>query len=629
MRALPFAAMVLLAANLFGQTSSSNTRKAGTVHSSAQSQGTKGAQSSAAQSTKAARPAEVKGEANTGPAATDAERQAVIFTSYDLDVRLTPQSEGLAVRALLKVRNSGEQPLAHVPLQLTSTLTWQSVRIAGGPEAVFGRQTVQSDADHMGSLHEAVVVLPQPLAPGKEIGLDVVYSGRVPLTSHRLEAIGTPVDMALHSDWDRISADFVGLRGFGNVFWYPVASVPVFLGDGAKMFTEIGHQKLRQAAAKISMRVTQDFFGVAPNVAILDGQNVALTLPAKGEAPDPTVPQVVSFSLPPTTLGFNTPSIFVASRYQHDGEGVRLYTRAANEANAQSYLTAVTLVQPLIKEWLGSKAKTTLSILDLPEADDAPYETGAALLLPLHDTDAQQLTGPLSHALAHAYFESPREWLNEGVAHFMANLWIERQRGRAAAIQAMDASRGALAIAEPGSPGGVGGEVLNEASDAIYYRTKAAYVLWMLRDMVGETTLSAALRGYKPEDDLMPEYFERLLEQTTGKHDLQWFFDDWVYRDQGLADLSIVGVYPSRSSVAGSWLVAVEVANDGYVQAFVPITVRSQGTQVTNRILIPARAHATHRIVIEGAPVEVVVNDGSVPEVVSSSHSKLIEGLKP
>ena len=102
--------------------------------------------------------------------------------------------------------------------------------------------------------------------------------------------------MALHSDWDRISADFVGLRGFGNVFWYPVASVPVFLGDGAKMFTEIGHQKLRQAAAKISMRVTQDFFGVAPNVAILDGQNVALTLPAKGEAPDHTVPQVVSFS---------------------------------------------------------------------------------------------------------------------------------------------------------------------------------------------------------------------------------------------------------------------------------------------------------------------------------------------
>ena len=50
------------------------------------------------------------------------------------------------------------------------------------------------------------------------------------------------------------------------------------------------------------------------------------------------------------------------------------------------------------------------------------------------------------------------------------------------------------------------------------------------------------------------------------------------------------------------------------------------GDKVTNRILLPPRAHTTHRIVIEGAPVEVVVNDGSVPEVVSSSHSSLIEG---
>ena len=137
----------------------------------------------------------------------------------------------------------------------------------------------------------------------------------------------------------------------------------------------------------------------------------------------------------------------------------------------------------------------------------------------------------------------------------------------------MDASRGALAIAEPGSPGGVGGEVLNEASDAIYYRTKAAYVLWMLRDMVGETTLSAALRGYKPEDDLIPEYFERLLEQTTGKHDLQWFFDDWVYRDQGLADLVDCGSVPQQELgggiVAGGggdcerWVCAGVCAGDG------------------------------------------------------------------
>ena len=316
---------------------------------------------------------------NSGPKATDAERDAVVFTAYDLDVRLTPQTESLAVRAVIKVRNGGTQPLAHIPLQLSSTLIWQSIRV-GGAEATLGRQNLASDADHTGMLHEAVVVLPQALAPGKEIAMDVVYSGRISLSGQRLEAIGTPSDLAKRSDWDRISTDFVGLRGFGNVAWYPIASVPVMLGDGAKLFVEIGHQKQRQSAARISMKVTQDFFGVAPNVAILNGHRVALTGPPPGEPPSPNVPQVVACELPATTLGFATPSLFIASRYQHDAGGLTLYTRAENEGNVQSYLTAATMVQPLMRDWLGSTPKTPLIILDLPESNDAPYETGCGVV---------------------------------------------------------------------------------------------------------------------------------------------------------------------------------------------------------------------------------------------------------
>ena len=169
--------------------------------------------------TKAATPKKAdaaSSQENSGPKATDAERDAIIFTAYDLDVRLTPQTESLAVRAAIKVRNAGTQPLAHVPLQISSTLIWQSIRV-GGVEATLGRQSVASDADHTGMLHEAVVVLPQALAPGKEVALDVVYSGRISLSGQRLEAIGTPSDLAKRSDWDRISTDFVGLRGFGKL----------------------------------------------------------------------------------------------------------------------------------------------------------------------------------------------------------------------------------------------------------------------------------------------------------------------------------------------------------------------------------------------------------------------------
>ena len=87
----------------------------------------------------------------------------------------------------------------------------------------------------------------------------------------------------------------------------------------------------------------------------------------------------------------------------------------------------------------------------------------------------------------------------------------------------------------------------------------------MLRDLAGDKALGAALRAYDPAADTDPAYFEKLLEQTSGK-DLRWFFDAWVYHDRGLPDLSIVNVYSSRTTQADQWLVSVEVANDGYAR---------------------------------------------------------------
>ena len=57
-----------------------------------------------------------------------------------------------------------------------------------------------------------------------------------PQSAQRLLVIGTPQDVSLRSDWDGISVPFTGLRGFGNVVWYPASSVPVILGDGARLF---------------------------------------------------------------------------------------------------------------------------------------------------------------------------------------------------------------------------------------------------------------------------------------------------------------------------------------------------------------------------------------------------------
>jgi hypothetical protein len=194
-----------------------------------------------------------------------------------MDVRLRSAAQQMAVRALVTVRNDGKAPLAQIPLQISSSLNWERIRV-NAKDVTFQVATLNSDADHTGQLHEAAVPLTVPLAPGQSLQLDVVYSGAIAPSAQRLLVIGTPGDVALHSDWDRISVPFTGLRGFGNVVWYPVASVPVILGDGARLFDEIGEHKLRIAGAHFRLRLTVEFpHGQAPTVALINGHSVPWT----------------------------------------------------------------------------------------------------------------------------------------------------------------------------------------------------------------------------------------------------------------------------------------------------------------------------------------------------------------
>ncbi len=108
------------------------------------------------------------------------------------------------------------------------------------------------------------------------------------------------------------------------------------------------------------------------------------------------------------------------------------------------------------------------------------------------------------------------------------------------------------------------------------------------------------------------------------RRNLSWFFGDWVNADKGLPDLSVESVFPSAAN-SGNWLVAVNLANAGYASAEVPITVRSEATSVTQRVLIPGRGKAVQRILIQGKPIEVQVNDGTVPETQASVHATNLE----
>jgi len=566
----------------------------------------------------AAKPAEAR--------ATDAERQAITFLSYDLDIHLQPREHAMAVRARLLVRNDSSSPLGRLALQISSSLQWTGVHV-GGDAAAFSQQPVNSDIDHTGALREAVIPLARPLGQQQSLSVDLTYEGTAALSATRLEQIGTPADVAEASDWDRISDEFVGLRGFGNVVWYPVASVPVALGDGAKFFTEAAAERQRQSQATVTMRVTEEFFGEAPNLAVLDGEVLTVTptsLPAAAG-----VPGIVTCTLPPTRLGLASPSLFLLRRTAQEGNGVKVFARTEDVANAQAYLSAASIVAPLINRWLGTDPRGALDIVDLPEGDDAPFEDGDVLFADVRGTEPGKLTDVLVHSLSHLYFRSSYAWLQEGVPSFMGSLWLEQNRGRDIAIQQLDNTRGALSLAEPGdaASAGIDRQALLVARDPVYYRTKATYVLWMLRDLAGDNALARALRAYQPGSDTAGTGFEQVLEQASGK-DLKWFFDDWVYHDRGLPDLSIAGVYPNKASVPGSYIVAVDVSNSGTAEAQVPVSVSSGTATVTEMLRIPAKSKVSHRFVLQGQPEEVAVNDGTVPEVEASVHRQTLS-MKP
>jgi hypothetical protein len=565
------------------------------------------------------------------PSAEDAEREAVTFTDFDMDVHLRPIEQHIAVRALITVRNDSKTLLAHIPLQLSSSLNWERIRL-DAHDLTFPLATLNSDTDHTGQLHEAAIQLAQPLGPGQTLQFDVSYSGSIQPSAQRLLAIGTPPDVAAHSDWDEISVPFTGLRGFGNVVWYPVSSVPVILGDGARLFDEVGEHKLRMAGAHFKMRLTVESpHGRAPTLALINGHMVALTQTPSGSLSE-EVSDITQAESPATILGFDSPSLFVAIRSLHSGANTFYWILPENEASLQGWSSAVNTVTPFLKGWLGQTPRSQLNLIDLPDPQDAPFETGALLATSIRPASPDQLEGILAHALTHAWMQSPRAWLSEGVAHFMGTLWVEKQHGRDQALGTLEASRAALALVEPESPGQSSGQPLAQAISPVYYRTKATYVLWMLRDVVGDATLSAALRAYDPAADVSlgygrdtaPGTFQMLLERAGAQRDLKGFFADWVDADKGLPDLSIESVFPTQEP-SGSWLVAINLYNAGYAAAEVPITVRGISTSVTQRALIPGRGKVIQRILLLEKPTQVQLNDGTVPETQATVHIRNLD----
>src|SRR6202162_3455325 len=99
------------------------------------------------------------------------DREAFTFTSYDLNVRVEPGQQRLGVRGKITLRNDSATPQKIAVLQISSSLSWLSIRTTG-KQLQYVSQPYTSDIDHTGALSEAIVTLPEAVPPKRSVNLE-------------------------------------------------------------------------------------------------------------------------------------------------------------------------------------------------------------------------------------------------------------------------------------------------------------------------------------------------------------------------------------------------------------------------------------------------------------------------
>jgi aminopeptidase N len=277
-----------------------------------------------------------------------------------------------------------------------------------------------------------------------------------------------------------------------------------------------------------------------------------------------------------------------------------------------------------VSAWFG-RPTAEVAIADFADPDSAPFESGTLLMASMDAGDSKLAGTNLVHELVHSALPSSRPWVYEGLAHFAEAMYRQEQGGRQAALDFLGAHRAAFLDSEKEVSAALQknpnqssvGQPLAVTFDETYYRSKAAYVWWMLRDMIGDEGLKAAIRKYRADDDKDPEYVQHLIV-AAAERDLGWFFDDWVYQDRGLPDIHVQSAHPWMEK--GIHFITVTLENGGNAGAEVPFTIRFEGGEITKRLVVRGKSTATTRVELPLAASEIVVNDGSVPEIDLTNH---------
>jgi aminopeptidase N len=227
----------------------------------------------------------------------------------------------------------------------------------------------------------------------------------------------------------------------------------------------------------------------------------------------------------------------------------------------------------------------------------------------------------LAHEIAHQWFgdavtESDWSdiWISEGFATYLEALWTEANSGPEAFRKTMSLARDTVVsfvTKHPESPV-IDTTVTNPGALLnVNSYEKGAWVLHMLRTMVGDTAFFKGLRtAYDryQHKNMSTAQFQSVMESVTGE-DLGWFFRQWLY-EPGIPALSTFWKYDRKAGVVEFSI--TQVQSGGRVFR-IPLEceLRFQPPTPPQRMVLDIRKkYSIFRERVKQKPIEIILDPG-------------------
>ena len=437
------------------------------------------------------------------------DRRSFDVLSHDLSLRLDPARFGVEGEDTLRIRQVGGSSMMR--LRLDDTLRVESVTSPEGGNHLFFRVRNQ----------DSLMVALGPLAALSEFSLTVRYAG-----THRPETVERellqfpPPEPAPEKE---VALEPVVVYA-NRTAWYPYANADDY------------------ALATVRVDTPREFAGITGGIrttARVEGARKVMEF--RQDRPGKYITVVVGRFI---EVGVRPEEPVALRAYgvgRTQGEAARLLDRAGE-------------ILRFFETEFGPFPYPSLTLVAVegltPGGHSPPgmvimAERPLFLRRPLRDDPAGFNDIPdffLAHELAHQWWghgvagENYRErWLSEGAAQYAAALWVRHDRGE-------DVFRGILrrmaqwALRETGEgPLSLGFRLGHVKGDPQIYRAvvydKGAYVLHMLRQVIGPVAFRQALVSFQAEHRFAKagtEHLQEALQRASGR-DLSAYFREWVY----------------------------------------------------------------------------------------------------